>query len=469
MCHRVIRHLYETPAAHAGLIVKTTKSATDGGVWLDLVDIVLPIWLADRTLNFDYTTFDREGNPGSKTDSKTRTIYFKIRNYFGGESTLRLFSLEHDHEVKAKLKSTRFSCLWFSELSNFYDPDVYRSSWEQLRMFHLKRYEHLWISDTNPSEEGEDSWIYRTFIRKNAELVLGKDTSAGADEFKRAIVHMPFTLNDNLAMNETEREIQAALYNDDPGEKARNYEGRWVKGHGNKGKHFSDIFSRGIHVIGGEEGESGDIDVSPNTTDLFTGWDLGSATNHAAGIMEKRIITVAGVEMSSWSILESVKHIKEQIGIKEVGLEMLGKMKHLEEIYGRTFDWTHYTDDSAINTFRPSSESFDYLEIMIATSGEIEMTGVPKPAGSVKARVQLVRRLLREKRLWVAGKCEDVIGMFENLKQGSTQADYVEWNEWKHTFDWISYVLFMECAHELALEANKPRSRVSASPSYVGL
>jgi hypothetical protein len=222
-------------------------------------------------------------------------------------------------------------------------------------------------------------------------------------------------------------------------------------------------------VIGDESELGGEIEISPNTVDLYTGWDMGAAVNHSAGIMEKRIINVNGKELSSWSVVSSFTHIGEEIGIRQLATEMQDEMRRLEDLYAKKFEWTHYTDDTALTVWRPSSESFDFLEVMVATGGEIEMTGVPKPAGSVRARVQLMRRLLLQRRLWVAGRCQDVIEMLENLKKGSTNTEYVEWNKWKHVFDWISYILFMECAEELALEANRPRSLVSAGPAYVSI
>lgn len=451
VCHRVLRHMWETPNARVALIVKTTGSATDGGVWLDLVDIVMPIWV-EANFGFEWATFDREGHPGPKTDSKTRTIYFRIRNYFGGESELRLISLEHDHQVKQRLKSSRFSCIWFSELSNFRDQKVFTTSWQQLRMYHLKPWQHLWVGDTNPSDEGEASWIYQLWFKRKGDL-LKKHPS----EFAMSLRKITFLLRDNLSLSEDEIQVLGELYSDDPGEYAREFEGKWVAGHGNRGKHFADIFSRFIHVIGEPHGNDA-IELHPNTDTLFTGWDIGGSVNHAAGIMEKRVVIDAssGKEYSVFSVIDSIKHTDEQMSVSDLGLEMLEKMEALELLYGKKFDWVHWSDDTAINVWRPSSGTFDYLEIQIATEGRIVLNGVYKPDRSVEARVRLGRRLLRENRIYVSGKCMDVILMFENLKRGTSKTDVVQWSEHKHVWDWISYVLFMECQAELELMAEKP-------------
>ena len=459
VCHRILRHLWETPAARVALIVKTVGSATDGGVWLDLVDIIIPQWL-DSNFGFEYTTFDRDGNPGPKTDSKTRTIFFRVRNAHGGESELRLISIQHDDEIKPRLKSTRFSAIWFSELSNFRDPNVFRVSWQQLRMYHLKPWQHLWIGDTNPSDEGEDSWIYKLWYKRKVDLLT---TSQGdmPSEFALSLRKLTFTLADNLVLTQEETEVMRQLYSDDPGELEREFEGKWTKGHGNRGKHFSDLFSRSVHVIGGEIGEEDYIEVSSSTDTLMVGWDLGSVVNHAAVIVEKRIVLAPDgkCEWPVFCVLDSLRYTDERKTIGELGLEVVEKMDMLEGIYKRKFHWQHWSDDTAITVWRPSSGSFDYMEILSVTNGRIRLDGVPKPANSIAARVRLIRRLLRERRLYVSSRCTDVIDMFLNCKQGGSQKEYVEWNEQKHTFDALSYVLFMEAAADLELVCLHPSAK----------
>lgn len=459
VCHRILRHLWETPGARVALIVKTTGSATDGGVWLDLVDIVMPQWL-ESNFGFEYTTFDKDGNAGPKTDSKTRTIYFKVRNAFGGESELRLLSLQHDHEVKPRLKSSRFSAIWFSELSNFKDPNVFRVSWQQLRMYHLKPWQHLWIGDTNPSEDGEDSWIYNLWYKRRTEILATNDKDKPNDEFALSLRKVTFVLKDNLLLTEAERQVLRQLYADDPGECAREYDGQWVKGHGNRGKHFSDLYSPSIHLIGDDESPM--IELHRETETLYSGWDLGAAVNHAAVIMEKRLIRSPDGEREwpVFSVLDELLYTDEQKTTAELGLEMLEKMNAIEQEYGHAFTWVHYSDDTAINVWRPTSGTFDYLEILSVTDNKIRLLGVPKPMGSVQARVRLLRRLLREHRFYVSSGCKGVISMLENCRKGTTNRDYVEWNEWKHMFDAVTYVLFMECAADLEQILLRPNARI---------
>jgi len=468
--HRAIRHLWELPGARGALVVKIVRSATDGGVWNDIIgsDIVpggeMQKWI-DPGLT-EYTTQNKFGGP-AVTDSKTRSIYFRIRNMHGGESELRIFNLEHDHDVGPVMKSTRFSMIWISELTNFRDRNVLKSSWEQLRMDHLKSWQHLWMADTNPSPEGEDDWIYQFFYKREGIERPNTSRSAGMEQYLKSIKKITFFLGDNIGMSETQREIQRANYADDPGEESRMVDSQWTKGHGNKGKHFADVFSRVVHVVGDGPGEKNQIALSKNTQSLFTGWDLGDTTNHAAGIMEKRIIptivkledgSTAAREISSWNIIDSMVHIGDEISTAQLGTEMLGKMRALEERYAKTFDWVHYSDDTALTRWRPSAATYDYLEILAVTDDAINLTGVSKPAGTLKKRVQLIRKLLRQQRLFVSSSCVEVIAMFEQCRQGAKDDDYVEWGPHKHVFDWISYILIAELPNEIEAEHKRPKA-----------
>lgn len=464
VCHRILRHMWETPKARVALFVKTTGSATDGGVWLDMVDIVIPIWL-EANFGFEYTTFDLDGIAGPKTDSKTRTIYFRTTNAHGGESELRLLSLHDEGQVKAKLRSTRYSCIWFSELANFKDPNVFRVSWQQLRMWNMPPWQHMWVGDTNPAEEGEDSWIYQlAYVRKGK--IMESHQNEGAGQFARSIHHIPFKLSDNLALTEVQKQAMAALYSDDEGEYAREYEGKWVKGHGSRDKHFADIFSPSIHVIGSIEEGASRIQLHPNTDMLFTGWDIGASVNHAAGIVEKRIATSkdGSTEWSYFCVLDEMHHTNEHMTITDMAIEMLEKMEECVRGHPLKIEWEHYSDEDATTVWRRSSETFDALELADASNGVIELTGVSKPAGSVRGRVRLIRRLLREQRLFIAARCVHVIAMMENLRKGPqrvpgtppSQAHFVQWGEYKHDFDWLSYVLWMECASELESHGARP-------------
>lgn len=478
--NRIIRHLWETQGARAAVFSKTIKVAKDGGIWEDILDGMRE-WLAAGIVGktgqrFEYTSKDARGNAGPRLDSQTRTISFKIRNWHGGESELKLFSLEHDHEVEAKVKSTRFSLMWFSELSLYQDRQVFSVSRKQLRMKHLKPWQHLWIADTNPHEDGEGHWIYqqwyvdriRTEDSFRTELQrLPAIKRLAADKFeeavrkklayRKALKLIEIFLDDNTFLDEGQRLALEEEESVDPGQFARNVEGKWVRGHGNVGKHFSGLFFEDLHVIGSEDSNVGDsIDILPSTMQMITSWDTGDI-NHSAHILERRLIN----ERSYWMIHDECISIGERLSTPDFAREMLERIQNIEGHYTRKFDWTHYSDSSA-DIWRSFGEgSTGAMEIESATGGLVKLEMVLKPKHSVRSRVKLLKLLLKQNRIFVAKRCRATMEMFYNCSKGKAETEYVIENEHKHPFDSLTYAIYMEALKDPDPEfySGNPRPR----------
>ena len=444
VCHRVIRHLWEVKGARVALVSKTIRSMTDGGIWQDLLEVALPIWF-ESGIGIEFTTTDPQGMPGPKTHYTPKTLLFRVRNMHGGESELKLISLEHDQEVKAKLKQSRWSLIWFSELSLFKSADVFRTSIMQLRMVHLKPWQMLWIADTNPSEEGVSSWIYKQWYLKQPT----KENEIFCKSLRLIEVH----LDDNPFIADGEKEYQRSLYKDDPGEFDREVDGKWTRGHGNKGKHFADVFIERAHVVGGGEGETDQINVSKNTDTLYVGWDLGTV-NHSAVILEKNIVQINNQEWTVWNVLDCLLYLGEQKTVSEFTLDFMLKMQEVQDINKRKMHFYHWADDSALNVYKGTAAGYDYLEVKAASNDAINLNGVQAPSGSVRMRVKLLRRLLRENRLWVSSRCTAVIEMLKECREGTTAKEYVDNDLHKHTFDALTYPIYMESAYELQMHGS---------------
>lgn len=459
--HRLARHVWETPGARAGILHKTTRNVTDGGVLCDLTDIIFPEWI-ESNIGFDYTTHDGNGVPGFKADGRTRSIFCKIRNAFGGESEIRIIAIEHDCEIEQKLKSSRWSLLWLNELANFKDPRIFTTSYEQLRMFHLKKWQHLWIADTNPAREGEDFWAYKFwYLRDWSVIPFPHDPKAKEEHeknlayLKKALVLQEFFLEDNLAFTPQEIAVKKALHAGDPGEYAREVEGRWVKGSGGKNRHFADVFSRQIHVIEENPKDGKLIELAPTTSELFVGWDLGASVNHGVTFLEKRVVNVGGADWTVWIALREIESIGERIKLQDIALMALEFVDTLPGMYKRTLGFRHWADNSAMDTFRTTGEGYDYLEVQAATKGRIMMQGVYKPDGSVETRIALLRRLIREKRFYVSSQCPRIIDMCENAARGTKLSERVM-APYKHIFDSTTYPIFAESAEELQMMTLSP-------------
>ena len=443
VCHRVWRHLWETPNAHVGLFAVTTKSAKEGGSWQDLVTIgqewVDSGMIGDTDLPIAYTS-DNNGIPGPKIDGTTRTAYFAIRNKHGGESKCRLYSLDNENEIESKVKNYRFSMIWFIELSNFKNKDVFRQSHPALRQFGVRDEEMMWIADTNPAKEGKDSWIYKLFYQRKSED--GKES--GLD-----LKVIEIQLDDNPFITEKRRLELEENWKDDPGEYERNYEGQWVRGKGGQEKVFAPMIIPGFHFVDDA------IDVAKETRTLITGWDLGHV-NHGIVMWEQRLVN----GYYHWNLLDELETIGEKVTIEEVAYEFWQKMKAIEGFYNRRFLWKHWSDDTALNTWRSAIGGYDQALVLKATNGEVELEAAEKPKGSVMHSVKIIRRLIRDKRLFIGKNCPASIRMLEELEYSDDLGQEIdETGPLKHIFDAFRYPIYMESRTEL--EFARPDSRGS--------
>lgn len=449
--HKVVRHMWETPYPFAmvGMFEKFLKTAKRG-VWEDLMRFVLPEWL-NSGIGMKFTTKDGSGRPGPRVDPITDDIFFRVTNYWGEEAELRLASLKSDDDVEAKVKSTRFSMLYFSELSNFKHRKVFVTSIPQLRMMHLDRQYHQWIADTNPSEEGPHSWIYKIFYEERTAKDHPKPN------FQKDIGLIEVFWKDNPTFSQEDREEIESLCAHDPELFDRYARGLWTAG-GLQERHFKDLFVQGKHVLGDVSSmnqENWEI-ISPSETcfELVVGWDTGDV-NHAAIIFE----SVRNVEDGSFyfSILDECIWNHVQRPLEEFVWEVTEKMERLEKMLGRKVVWSHWSDESVIKHYRGSAGAFDAMVIYKASKERIMLQGVPKTPGSVQTRVQILKQLLSKDQVFISAQCTHTIDMFNNLRKGRTPAEYVPKfnNEHKHPFDALTYGLQMEMSR-LLVESPEP-------------
>lgn len=482
--HRVARHLWETPGARVAVFAKSVKLAKDGGSWQELVERTIPEW-CDGDFGFKFTTFDADKVGGPKTDSITKTPYFRIRNYYGGESEARLYSIDNDDEVASKVKNKSFSMIWFVELSMFKDPRILSVTLPSLRMPHLRPPHgkpdtyHQWIGDTNPDEDlGNRSWFYKVFYEDRTKAHVRQKNESDDDyqerqEYYASMEVITMFMKDNPFITRQEVIELKMSCRDDQGLFDSYVLGIHGDGGQKRTKHFAGIFNPQVHVVGAIDGDdsmdtTSQIYVNKNTTLLHSGWDIGSTSNHAAGIVDIWTSMVGGVERSNFSVLDEVTSFDERIKIEDFAREFTKKMDFIEKRNNRKYDWTHWSDDTALNVWRPISGTFDYLEIMRATDNRVVLQGVFKPEGSVKTRVRLLRRLLREERIFVSARCVRVIAMLEECRKGDSEKDFVLWDEHKHTFDWLTYIIFMELLAELQEENQGPKVTHESAPIAVG-
>lgn len=457
--HRIARHLWETPRARVAMFARTIKSSKDGGSWSLLNDVVLREWF-EANIGMRYTS-SKGRIFGPKTDGLTRTMGFKVSNVHGGESELMLFSLDFDNDVESKLKEMQFSMIYFSELDKFGDRRVLTVALPSLRMEHLTFEQQMWIADTNPSEEGENSWIYKLFLKerlmsyeefceyqKRQELPSLEERDFR--EFYAQLDVIEILPRDNPYVDPRQLQEVRVSCAGDAGLYARHVDGKWVWGGGDASRHFRAIFRRPLHVVGNcESSNEADwlmAEPSPMCFELVTGWDLGDV-NHAAVIMESSIRT----NRLDFAILDELVSLGKEVSNETFTFAFMELVEKLEKVAGRPLRLDRsWSDRSSIERYSASADTYPHLQVHAASGERIFLRGTPKGRESIKLRVRIVKELLTAGRLKVSAHCVQTISMFENLRKGKSSLDYVIGDE-RHIFDAISYALMMELKEEYEL------------------
>lgn len=438
--HKLLRHAWETPQARISIFARTVKSAFAGGVWSDLVEIVLPLWLrANMGMRIVY---------GPKVEGSTRLHSLGLSNMHGGLSEIQLRSLDYDFDIEASIKSGRFSMFYFSELSNFKNRIVFDATAERLRMPHLRDEEHLWLADTNPDDEGEQSWIYKLFyIDRLAENHPYPDVQSKFEVIE-------FTLADNIWMTQAERNEIFSRYAHDPGRKARYCDGLWTT-QTEEGL-FSDVFLADTHVLGNistyDEDDWELLLPSEKCMMLVTGWDPG-AKNHSMHLLER----LEDPERTSvFHVLDEVVSLNIELTIEDFTYLVVERLdfwtKYISDhCHKGRVDERHWSDNSALVQFRSALGSFDHTIVAVASDGRIMLQASPRGKGrtTIFRRIDLLRRLLFQNRLFVSARCVNTIKMLGSLKKGRNKLEPVQDSPMRHVFDSLTYALAGECVGEL--------------------
>ena len=150
--HCVADHAWRTDRGNIAMVSVSQSAGLDSGVWEDLVGVIIPQWIASGCgMKWHKKPF---------TANVTKKPTCIVTNQHGTHTKIQLDSLKHEHEVEHRFKNKRYSMMYVTELSNFVKRKTYDIWGECLRMLHLKEEDHLFLADTNPGDEGEDSWIY---------------------------------------------------------------------------------------------------------------------------------------------------------------------------------------------------------------------------------------------------------------------------------------------------------------------
>ncbi len=362
---------------------------------------------------------------------------------------MQLDSLVNEDEVEKRFKGKRFSMIWVTEMAETLRK---RKSFdvliEALRMPHLQPEQHTFLGDTNPSDEGEDSWMYQLWYM----LMNDDDCDPEIQPFRDQLALIEINIEHNPFLTATEIALLKGQYKHDPDLYDRYILGKWTRS--SRNSLFAAHFRAGRHVIGEAE-----TPANPNPRlmvpekecfELGTGWDLG-VTNSAAVIIEKwRRKKRDGKEELVFKILDEHVIVGEDFPMSEFITDFWERMKFWEEFLGKDVIWQNWSDASAFNRKEPIAMKYHHEEVWDVTDGAIRLQSADRRQGSVQRRIDLAKKLLFENRLLISANCPASIEMFKSIKKGSGVTNPIQrGSRHKHVFDAIMYYIGSELAMEI--------------------
>jgi len=437
----IAQHAWNTDRGNIVVLTLTQSVGLDSGVWIDLIETILPEWIDGN--------FGMEWVKKPYVQNVTKKPACSVLNKFGNESRIQLDSLKNEDEVEGRYKGKRYSMIFINELSKFKSRNTFDAMKQCLRMLHLREEDHLLLCDTNPSDEGTESWIYELWY----EFRTARDVDASLLPLQKALKLIEYTVDDNFAMSPDKKASLMADFSHDEDLLARYFYGKWVTASADA--IFHRVFRPAYHVVGEEE--------TPTNTDpemmfpeadcieLYTGWDPGG-TNSAAVIMEKffpRLPEYNG--LPAFKVLDELAVIGEDVDLKEFVNAMLRKMDFWEGMVGKHVGWKHWSDRSVFDMKDLESHKYYVQLIHEMSDGRIRLEGAERSPGSVRAGVDLMRRLLWEDRLFLnRARCPICINAIKSVKRGKSELAVIQkGSPHKHPIDAMRYVLQSECYFEL--------------------
>lgn len=489
--HDIPWHLWNTPNAIGMMLGRTTTQNSDGGPWQYLTENVLPQW-EEGDFGFELVTPVR-------MEAVTHKFYFETTNKFDGVSRFYLESLDVEGDAEKKFKGKNYSYIYVPELSHFKFRKTFDVLQECLRCPWLRPDQQKMICDTNPADEGEDSWIWKlwywfrtidldsldeeTKVDLNLHMIKDEAQMTRALNALRRLqnnlaVHS-YTIDDNIFITEEQKEEQFAKYAHDKDLLDRYYYGKWIKASGDG--LFREVWRPSIHEVGeppkpNEEPEF--MVPEEGCIELGGGWDISSRRNTALALIETVMVECEERNKSTgekeiilrpgFKILDEYVSLGRQQSISTVADEALERVEFWSKQCARPPRWEHWSDNSSFDV-SGQSETSEAQDIYRLTGGVIELRSITsfpqlkiKGHGGVERRIELIQRLLFENRIWVnKNKCPSICEMFASIKRGSN-GKLSSTNIFKHAFDAISYYIavksFLDMKRTPRIETNKERS-----------
>lgn len=438
--HAVVDHAWNTKNAAVSLLCTTITAGADQGIWTLLTEVIIPMWI-EGDFGLEWA---EKGTP--RQHGVTKKFYCIIKNKWGGNSRMQLDSLKDERDVEASFKNRYLTMIYWSEVSIFKQVKTYQTLIQALRGLGTPQDEFVLLCDTNPSEEGTDSWIYKEWY----EFRLADPLTLSEDERPRQayLKLLEFLPDDNPYLTEDFKRQKRAEFAADPDLFARYWLGQWKKS--SVDALFIGQFKRAIHVI--ETNDEGMCVPQDDCEEACIGWDIGRA-NHGVEFAEKCYGKVEGTnstETSVFKFFDEVVIIGGETSVWDLTVLVVERMLIWEAYLGRKVNWSHHSDRSSLDQREPISNRFPADEVYAASEGTIVLVGVENTRNSVGPSIRLWRKMLFQRRLLFSGElCPKLVEVQTSLRRGKLPDTIHDQSPHKHPFDAGRYIIMRECWDEL--------------------
>lgn len=481
----IVDHGRRTDRAIVSIIAISQSTGLDAGVWRALTVNTIPNWINAGLLKW-------HKQPYTANVSKRPTC--SIVNNFGTVSEFQLDSLKYEHEVEERFKSREFTCIYVPELSNFHEEKTFNIWSECLRALHLTDDQFLFLADTNPADDGEESWIYQKWFvmprmtyPEYCEHCHKKDlpvsSEAAFESYKKSLALVQFTIDDNPFLTQERIDRLIRTYDGDPDLYDRYILGLWKKA--SRDALFAKVFRPIRHVVGEIETPANPEPemMAPEAVrrpdmpvTLITGWDPGSGTNSSFHIIEKTMTIRMNsegkpVERSLFKVLDELAIIDQDHSLEEFVAAAVRKMEFWQTLVGRDVNWVHWSDRSVFDMKEPRHLKYYHQIIYEASDGLVVLRAADRGPNTVRQRVSLMRKLLFEDRLLFSNTlAPKAIEMCRSMRPGTSELMPIQkGSKHKHVFDSIMYAIASEAFDEIEeLVFNRPMT-MNTNPQATSL
>lgn len=438
----VVEHAWLVPNAHISLLTPTLSAGIDGGPWQLLTEEIIPQWIdGDFGLRWHREPY---------ISGATKKPMLSLVNSHGGVSRIQLDSMrEGETQISKQFKGKMFSMVVVSEASNWVrDRKTFDMLIEVFRKPGLESRKHTLILDTNPAEEGARHWIYQLFYEFRTQENLPENLKPLQDQLSL----QEFFVNDNPYLSTTDIDLMLAQYAHNPDLYARYFEGKWVTATGDGV--FSEVFKPTLHVLGGIETPTNpDPEIlvpEDNCFELFTGWDPG-VSNYAAIVLERfqKLKPDGKGSESAFKVLDELVALGSNYTMGDFTADFLERIDYWEQHIGRKVRWTHFSDRSVFDYRESISDRYQHQEVFARSNGRIQLQAVAKGKDSVRQRVDILRKLLFQDRIYFSNsRCPLMIESIQGLKK-DRHGPIVRGSRYKHAFDALTYAVSSLCFEEM--------------------